>query len=169
MLVHQRHSLTRGIKLKTKKLTPTPLWRLRSCNCHTGPEDVSHLSEQNGSSNKQVNICGTLLEGSIACVLSFLWFRKQLTGLFISRSSCKMTQSTSSLVVHWVQFNVVKLILHVSTVCCWFLRRTLGLTVWVEYQLDESSEVQTILAFFFLATGRKTATYLPTRSGVRVT
>ncbi|XP_030269375.1 tRNA (cytosine(34)-C(5))-methyltransferase, mitochondrial [Sparus aurata] len=55
MFVHQCLSLTRGKKyFKTKKLTPTPLWRLWSCNCLTGPEDVLHLSEQNESSNKQV-------------------------------------------------------------------------------------------------------------------
>ncbi|XP_073320796.1 tRNA (cytosine(34)-C(5))-methyltransferase, mitochondrial [Pagrus major] len=53
MLVHQCHSLTWGITcFKTKKLTP--LWWLWSCNCHTGPEDVLQLNEQNRSSRKQV-------------------------------------------------------------------------------------------------------------------
>ncbi|XP_038557146.1 tRNA (cytosine(34)-C(5))-methyltransferase, mitochondrial [Micropterus salmoides] len=52
--IHHFCSTWRIIALKTQTRTPTSLWWLWSCNCHTGPEVVLQLNEQKGVPNNQV-------------------------------------------------------------------------------------------------------------------
>lgn len=53
--IHHFCSTWRIIALKTQTRTPTSLWWLWSCNCHTGPEVVLQLNEQKGVPNNQVS------------------------------------------------------------------------------------------------------------------